>query len=145
MSLCQGLLDILDVVRDVCIQVITAIKKRINIIGALKDKKLLALQSFEQTIKSVEVKEFLKKLLPFFEKKTVFVMDNASFHKKQEVLELFCGTKHQVLFLPTYSPALNPIEHYCVKAQAYEKEKSMFYIHSTQYYSVSLFFIGLAI
>ena len=42
-------------------------------------------------------------------------MDNASFDKKQEVLELFCGTKHQVLFLPTYSPDLNPIEHLWAK------------------------------
>lgn len=39
-------------------------------------------------------------------------MDNASFHKSNKVNELIekCGAR--ILFLPKYSPDLNPIEHF---------------------------------
>ena len=90
-------------------------KKRTNVIGALVGKELIALQAFQTTIQSEQVKLFLKKLIPLFEKKTLFVMDNASFHKKKEILDLFSLPQHQLLFLPTYSPDLNPIEHYWAK------------------------------
>jgi len=41
----------------------------------------------------------------------VIVLDNASFHKGQDTQLLFSQQGHTLLFLPPYSPALNPIEH----------------------------------
>lgn len=39
-------------------------------------------------------------------------MDNASFHKSDETKEIIENNGHRLLFLPTYSPDLNPIENY---------------------------------
>jgi transposase len=49
--------------------------------------------------------------LPNLSKPTVIVMDNASFHKNEALLELIKAKGHIVEFLPPYSPDLNPIEH----------------------------------
>ncbi|CAG8818332.1 20226_t:CDS:1, partial [Dentiscutata erythropus] len=38
----------------------------------------------------------------------IFIMDNASIHK--QVKQIIKKTPHEVIFLPTYSPFLNPIE-----------------------------------
>ena len=38
----------------------------------------------------------------------VFIMDNASIHHARAVKNIL--TKYNVLFLPSYSPMLNPIE-----------------------------------
>jgi transposase len=38
-------------------------------------------------------------------------MDNAAFHKSSKTKELIEAAECQLLFLPTYSPDLNPIEH----------------------------------
>ena len=90
-------------------------KRRTNVIGACLNNKMIALQSFKQTISSNEVKGFLERLLSLFQKKTVFVMDNASFHKKKSIIDMFTQFGHLLLFLPTYSPDLNPIEHIWAK------------------------------
>ena len=41
----------------------------------------------------------------------MIVLDNASFHKRQDTQLLFSQQGHTLLFLPPYSPDLNPIEH----------------------------------
>lgn len=38
------------------------------------------------------------------------IMDNAAFHKKEEVKKILQSYGHDVLFLPPYSPDFNPIE-----------------------------------
>lgn len=38
------------------------------------------------------------------------IMDNAAFHKTAETRELFEGSSFHLLYLPPYSPDLNPIE-----------------------------------
>ena len=60
-------------------------KRRTNVIGACLHNKMIALQSFKHTISSKEIKGFLEQLLSLFQKKTVFVMDNASFYKKKSI------------------------------------------------------------
>ena len=42
----------------------------------------------------------------------VVIIDNARFHKSQRVIELIEAVGCRVLFLPQYSPDLNPIEHF---------------------------------
>jgi transposase len=39
-------------------------------------------------------------------------MDNASFHRKGRLRALAEGAEHRVLFLPPYSPELNPVENF---------------------------------
>ena len=53
----------------------------------------------------------MQDLLPMLDKPSVIVMDNASFHKKKDIIELIQYSDHTLEFLPVYSPDLNPIEH----------------------------------
>ena len=39
-------------------------------------------------------------------------MDNASFHRKKRLYELAKQYKVRIIFLPPYSPELNPIENF---------------------------------
>jgi len=41
----------------------------------------------------------------------VVIMDNASFHKSNKVKELIEKANCRLIYLPQYSPDLNPIEH----------------------------------
>ena len=84
-------------------------KKRTNVIGALSDKTLFAIQCYESNINGQIFYDWCKNtLIPSLKKKSVIVMDNASFHKK--VKRLLNRHGHRLLFLPPYSPDLNPIE-----------------------------------
>jgi transposase len=42
----------------------------------------------------------------------VVVMDNAKFHKKKKLREIIEKASCRLVFLPPYSPDLNPIEHF---------------------------------
>ena len=49
-------------------------------------------------------------LCPLLDEKHIVIMDNASFHKGSETARLIWQTGASLLFLPPYSPELNPIE-----------------------------------
>ncbi|MBI0425053.1 IS630 family transposase [Psychrobacter sp. NG27] len=84
-------------------------KKRTNVIGALYKKMLFALDYFETNINGDVFYDWCKyTLIPNLKTKCVVVMDNASFHKR--VKRLLNRHGHRLLFLPPYSPDLNPIE-----------------------------------
>ena len=51
-------------------------------------------------------------LLPQLKPASTAVMDNASFHNKKRLTLLTQKYGHKVLFLPPYSPELNPIENF---------------------------------
>ena len=50
-------------------------------------------------------------LLPALPKNSTIIWDNASFHKSQILREILEEAGHTMIFLPAYSPDLNPIEH----------------------------------
>lgn len=50
-------------------------------------------------------------LLPELPKNSITVWDNATFHTSQKLRNLLESQGHTILFLPPYSPDLNPIEH----------------------------------
>lgn len=52
-----------------------------------------------------------KYLLPSLPPNSVLIWDNATFHKSQELKDLIEKAGHTLIFLPAYSPDLNPIEH----------------------------------
>lgn len=86
-------------------------KKRTNVIGALYNKTLFAIEYFNQNINWECVYNWCKKtLIPSLKTKCVVVMDNASFHKNKRIQKLLNRHRHRLLFLPPYSPDLNPIE-----------------------------------
>jgi len=55
---------------------------------------------------------FSSQLLHSLDKGTVIVIDNASFHSPRRLLSAAQKAGCRLLFLPPYSPELNPIEHF---------------------------------
>ena len=55
---------------------------------------------------------FEEQLLPAVPDDVVIIMDNASFHRKKRSFELAEKYNRKLIFLPPYSPELDPIEHF---------------------------------
>ena len=51
-------------------------------------------------------------LIPELDEDAVIILDNASFHRKKRLFELAQRYNRTLIFLPPYSPELNPIEHF---------------------------------
>lgn len=51
-----------------------------------------------------------QKLVPELTKGQVIIIDNASFHKSERAINLVEQASCKIIFLPPYSPDLNPIE-----------------------------------
>lgn len=88
--------------------------KRITLLGAYSygDKQLIAPMEYDGYTNTqvfiTWVKHFLcKELRPG----QYVIMDNASFHKSHQVKELIEAVGCKLLYLPAYSPDMNPIEH----------------------------------
>jgi transposase len=62
-------------------------------------------------------------LLPALPSNSVVVMDNASFHKRQDIQEAIAQAGHILEYLPPYSPDLNPIEKKWAQAKAIRRQK----------------------
>ena len=87
-------------------------KGRTNVIGALFNGLLLTTALFPFNIDSnVFFAWMTQDLLPKIPKNSVIVMDNASFHKRDDILDSIKAAGCIPEFLPPYSPHLNPIEH----------------------------------
>ncbi len=87
-------------------------KGRTNVIGALLGTTLFAIGLFDCNIdRNVFLIWLAKILLPELPKNSVIFMHNASFHKGKNIEQAIINAGHQLEYLPTYSPDLNPIEH----------------------------------
>ena len=87
-------------------------EKRINGIAAYRQGKVIAPMLYEGSMTTVFFNEYIKNnLLPALNPGDVVIMDNATFHKSPLVHEYLAEKGCSVMFLPTYSPELNPIEH----------------------------------
>jgi transposase len=86
---------------------------RQSVVSALKDKKFLAPMCFEGTCDTALFNVWLKQeLLPSLTPGQVLILDNASFHKSVTTRKLVESCGCEIVFLPPYSPDLNPIEKY---------------------------------
>jgi len=55
---------------------------------------------------------FENHLVPELSEGDVIILDNASFHRKKRLYEIAELHNVTIIFLPPYSPELNPIEHF---------------------------------
>ena len=87
-------------------------KGRTNVIGALLGKALIGVALFTCNIDSDVFHAWVRStLIPSLPANSVVVMDNASFHKREDTQKLIADSGHIIEYLPPYSPDLNPIEH----------------------------------
>ena len=62
-------------------------------------------------------------LIPKLPENSLIVMDNASFHKGAEMRTAIKMAGHKLLYLPPYSPDLNPIAHNWAQAKSIRKKR----------------------
>jgi len=97
---------------------------RQNAIGALIERTLLTVCLFDSTVNSDVFYAWLTQdLLPKTPPASVVVMDNATFHKREDMKEAIGKQGHILEYLPPYSPDLNPIEKKWAQAKSIRKKK----------------------
>ena len=99
-------------------------KGRINAIGAILGFVFLTVTLFEGSINSdVFYAWLIHELIPVLPMNAVVVMDNASFHKRADMLEAIEQSGCQLEYLPPYSPDFNPIEKKWAQVKAIRKRE----------------------
>ena len=85
-----------------------------SMLPALSLDGILHLEVVENAVTGAAFRRFVEDLLPRMNKwplpNSVLVVDNASIHKVAGIRELVEGHGMRLMFLPSYSPDLNPIE-----------------------------------
>lgn len=86
---------------------------RQSVVSALFGGKFLAPMCFEGTCDTQLFNIWLRQeLVPCLTPGQVLILDNASFHKSHESQRIVQEAGCEILFLPPYSPELNPIEKF---------------------------------
>ena len=92
---------------------------RESFIAGKVGNRIIAPMCFKGTCNTELFNTWLEKvLLPELQQGQVVIMDNATFHKSSKTKELIEGAGCILLFLPPYSPDLNPIEKYWANLKA---------------------------
>jgi len=102
-------------------------KERVSCISAisLSKENTMATQSLvmEGSINQHAFLGYLEHvLLPTLDRGTVIILDNWTIHYGDDVRELVADFGCELLYLPTYSPDLNPIEHLFAKVKTLVKK-----------------------
>lgn len=98
-------------------------KGRTNVIGALIEKLLLTVGLFNTNINAdIFYAWVVQDLLPKLPTYCIIVMDNATFHKRQDIQNAIFNAGHILEYLPSYSPDLNPIEAKWAQSKAVRKQ-----------------------
>lgn len=86
-----------------------------SICGAMKCDSLFFFEIQNKPYNIEDFKMFLEKLIYWLGVEQItgayLVMDNVPFHKKQEIKDFITESGHNYVYLPPYSPFLNPIEN----------------------------------
>jgi transposase len=94
-------------------------KGRTNVIGALLAGVLLTISLYSCSINTeVFTGWIVDDLIPNLPPNSVVIMDNAAFHKGALMQQMLEKAGHTVLYLPPYSPDLNPIKKKWAQAKA---------------------------
>ena len=92
---------------------------RIHVLGAIINGLLFTVTLMAGTVNTdVFYAWVTQDLLPKIPPQAVIVMDNASFHRRQDIQEAIEAAGATLEFLPPYSPDLNPIEKKWAQAKA---------------------------
>ena len=85
--------------------------KRTNIVAAKCCNEIIAPMIYDGTTDSVLFEYWFEKmLLKSIPRNSVIVLDNATFHRKKRLQKIAEEAGCEIIFLPPYSPDLNPIE-----------------------------------
>lgn len=89
------------------------LKNQANAIGAIESNQLITVGLFDTSVNTAVFECWIEQdLLPKLKTSSVLIMDNATFHKGSQLFELIKAVGHYLIWLPQYSPDLNPIEKF---------------------------------
>jgi len=98
--------------------------ERTNIVAGLSNNKTIAPFVFNGTCNTVLFESWVEQfLIKELRPGQVVIMDNATFHKSQRTKNLIESVGCKVIFLPPYSPDLNPIEIFCANMKRWIRSK----------------------
>jgi transposase len=100
--------------------------KTSTFIGALREDGLVAPAAFEGAINGKSFLAYVEQMLvPTLRPDDIVILDNLGSHKVAGVRRAIEAAGAQLLFLPPYSPDLNPIEQVFAKLKAALKAKAI--------------------
>ena len=96
---------------------------RVNAIGAILDFEFLSVELWNCNINSDVFHAWVTQaLLPKCPPGAVIILDNATFHKREDIRRAIQEAGHTLEYLPAYSPDLNPIERKWAQAKAIRRK-----------------------
>jgi hypothetical protein len=105
-------------------------ENRYQILPAYSQDGILLSRVFQGSTDSNVFEDFIEELLPFCgrwpEPFSVLIMDNASFHHMERIQQLCYNAGVKLIYLPPYSPDLNPIEEFFAELKAFIKQTGQF-------------------
>jgi transposase len=106
-------------------------EKRYQILPAYTQDGILFARVFQGPTDGEVFEDFIEQLLPFCgkwpEPKSVLVMDNASFHRTERIEQMCQDAGVKLIYLPPYSPDLNPIEEFFAELKEFIKRNWQVY------------------
>ncbi|KAF7920914.1 hypothetical protein EAE99_007766 [Botrytis elliptica] len=106
-------------------------EQRYQILPAYTIDGVIFSQIFQGTTDSEVFEDFIELLLLLCgrwpEPQSVLVMDNASFHYTDRIMQMCADTGVKLIYLPPYSPDLNPIEEFFAELKAFIKRNWQVY------------------
>lgn len=100
--------------------------RRYQILPAYTQDGILFSRVFQGSTDSIVFEDFIEQLLlqcgRWPEPKSALVMDNASFHRTEQLEQICHRAGVKLLYLPPYSPDLNPIEEFFSELKAFIKK-----------------------
>jgi transposase len=101
--------------------------RRHQILPAYTQDGVLFSQVFQGSTDGLVFEDFVEQLLhycqPYPAQNSVLIMDNASFHHGERVEQMCREAGVKLLYLPPYSPDLNPIEEFFAELKAFIKKQ----------------------
>ena len=116
--------------------------QRTNIIAGYVNHKAIAPIVFNGSCNTELIEAWVEQfLIKELKPGQIVIMDNASFHKSQRTRELIESVGCRIIFLPPYSPDLNPIEKFGANMKRWIRQQIEFC--QGLYQTISAFFVLL--
>ncbi|KAM5528783.1 hypothetical protein FOXYSP1_16627 [Fusarium oxysporum f. sp. phaseoli] len=101
-------------------------EQRYQILAAYTQEGIELARVYPGSTDAALFKDFIEQLLRgcgrWPQKKSVLIMDNASFHHNDELEPMCADAGVELLYLPPYSPDFNPIEEYFAELKSFIKK-----------------------